>query len=198
MMMGAAYTLGAERMEAPAPPAAIGAIAGVFFIYLTHRAVGTSELELNRLEDADPVYGYQVLMVGSLHSASEGIAIAVAMIVDLRLGIFMALAIAVHNIPEATVQTAVLRGQGVALHQAAGLAVATNFSQILMAVATYSVVSAAPAALPWVQGFAVGALVQLTLLELLPESYRQAGKTSIALATVVALGVVVLAQSLLA
>ena len=49
-----------------------------------------------------------------------------------------------------------------------------------------------PWLLPWVAGFAVGALIYRTLVELLPESYRQAGQTSIAVVTLLAMGVVVL------
>jgi len=58
------------------------------------------------------------------------------------------------------------------------------------------VVAAAPAVLPWAVGFAVGALIYLVLAELLPESYRQAGRTSIALATILAMGIVVLLDTL--
>ena len=72
--------------------------------------------------------------------------------------------------------------------------IATNVGQILLAVTTLAVVTAAPSALPWALGFAVGSLVQLVLMELLPESYHQTGQTSIAMVTVVTLGVVVLAQ----
>lgn len=199
MMLGAAYILSALESAAPARGAvrpevleAIGAVLGILFIYWTHVAVGTAGVELNQARTEDPSHGYRVLMVNGLHSASEGLAMAVAMVVDVKFGVLVALALAVHNIPEATVLAAVLNGRGLNLPQIAGLAVATNAGQILLAVAAYSVVVAAPSTLPWVQGFAVGALVQLVLVELLPESYREAGQTSIALVTVVALGVVVL------
>ncbi len=201
MMLGAAYMLSA-LVPAPVKPGsvrpelleAIGAVLGISFIYWTHVAVGTAGVELNRARAEDPLHGYRILMVNGLHSASEGLAMAVAMVINLEFGVLVALALAVHNIPEATVLAAVLHGRGLNLRQIAGLAVATNLSQILLAVATYSVVIAAPATLPWVQGFAVGTLVQLVLIELLPESYREAGQTSIAAVTVVALGVVVLIQ----
>ncbi len=52
-------------------------------------------------------------------------------------------------------------------------------------------VGAVPAVLPWAIGFAVGSLIYLVLAELLPESYRQAGHTSIALVTLVTMGIVV-------
>ena len=194
MMLGAAYLLTTIRSNVSPVPAAVGAVLGAAFIIATHRVAGTENLPLNRLHESDPAYGYQILLINGLHSASEGVAIGLAMVVEIELGIFMAVAIALHNIPEATVLSAVLRSRGVSLSHAAGLSVAANVGQILLALTTFSVITAAPAALPAALGFAVGTLVQLVLVELLPESYDQAGETSIAMVTVVALGVVVLAQ----
>jgi zinc transporter ZupT len=72
------------------------------------------------------------------------------------------------------------------------LAVGVNAPQVALAVASYSLVAQSPALLPWLAGFAVGALIYRTLVELLPESYHQAGQTSIAMVTLLATGVVVL------
>ena len=63
---------------------------------------------------------------------------------------------------------------------------------MLLAVVVFGVVGAFPGILPVVAGFAVGALIYRTLVELLPESYDQAGETSIALVTLLAMGMVVL------
>ena len=197
MMFGAAYLLTTVQPEGSGVEAAIGAALGVAFILGTHRVAGTENKALNRMRENDPAYGYQILFINGLHGASEGVAIGLAMVVDVEFGIFMALAIALHNIPEATVLCAILRSRDVRLDQAAGLAIAANFGQILLAVTTFSVVSAAPSTLPWALGFAVGSLLQLVLMELLPESYRQAGQTSIAMVTVVTLGVVELANGLI-
>lgn len=195
MMLGAAYTLTA--LEGAALPQALGALLGIAFTYWTHAVIGTQDLVLNRLEESDPVFGYKILLTDSLHSASEGVAIGVAMVADLSFGLFMALAIAAHNVPEGTVLCAVLKGQGVGRAHAAGLAVAVNVTQVLLAVVTFAVVSTHPGALPWALGFAVGALVQLVLVELLPESYRVAGYTSIAVVASIAMGMVVLLEGAL-
>lgn len=195
MMVGAAYVLSAREEEALAMAA--GAVVGVLFIHWTHLAVGTDELDLNRVGREEPTYGYRVVLAGAFHAAWEGVAIGAAAAVDLSLGVFMALAIAVHNIPEATVLCAVLSGQGVRRRTGLGLVVAVNTPQILLAVAVLAVISAAPAARPWAVGFAVGALLDLTLVELLPHSYRQAGKSSIALVAAVAMGMVALVEGIL-
>ncbi|NIM49790.1 MAG: ZIP family metal transporter [Gemmatimonadales bacterium] len=192
LMLGAAYALLVAGLDLMPVWGATGALLGIAFVYWTHAVSGTADLELNRLEETSPEYGYKVLLVNALHSAAEGIAIGVAMVESLSFGIFMALAIAVHNVPEGTVLCAILKSRGVRLADAAGLAVATNVSQVLLAVAAFAVLTAAPSAVTWVLGFGVGALVYLVVFELLPESYRQAGSTSIALVTIAAMGIVVL------
>lgn len=192
LMLGAAYLLMAASLDYVALHGGIGAVLGIAFVWLTHAAAGTEDLDLNRLDETSGVYGYKVLLVNTLHSAPEGVAIGAAMMVNVPFGIFVALAMAVHNVPEATVLSAILRARGVRLNNAAGLAVVTNITQVLLAVVTYAIVAAAPEALPWALGFAVGALIYLVMAELLPECYHKAGATTIALVTIVAMGIVVL------
>ena len=194
LMLGAAFTLTQENAHHAALPVAGGALLGILFTHWTHAVTGTSELDLNRLDAVDPTYGYRIMLTGTLHSASEGVAIGVAMFIDLAFGISMAVAIAVHNIPEAAIQSTVLRSRGARARDAAGLAIAVNLSQVLLAVVAYAVLTAAPEALPWALGFAVGALINLVLVELLPESYKEAGTTSIAVVTFVAMSMVALVR----
>lgn len=191
LMLGAAYALMVAGLGAAPARGAAGAVLGIGFVVATHAASGTGDLDLNRLRETAPAYGYQVLLVNTLHAACEGVAIGGAMAVSLSFGGFVALAIAVHNVPEATVLSAILTGRGLRLREAAGLAVAANVNQVLLAIVTFAIIGAAPAMLPWALGFAVGSLVYLVMAELLPECYRQAGRRSIALVTVVALGLVV-------
>lgn len=192
VMLGVAYALLAEGLGRDPLAGALGAALGIGFVALAHRSAGTLDLALNRLDEAGPAYGYQVLLVNALHAAWEGVAIGAAMAVGVPFGLLMAAAIAVHNVPEGTVLTAILTARGVRVRHAAALSVATNANQILLAVVTFALVTAAPRLLPWALGVAVGALVQLVMAELLPESYREAGRTSIALVTLSAVGVMVL------
>lgn len=191
LMLGVAYLLLAEGMGERYVVGSLGAVLGLVFVHLTHRLTGTEELDLNALDELGPAYGYQVVLVNTLHAAYEGVAIGAAMLVSLPFGISMAVALALHNVPEAMIQTEILAGRGLRLGRAAALAVAAKMNQVLLAVGTYAVVDAVPTLLPWTLGFAVGALVQLVLAELLPESYRQAGRTSIALVALLAMGMVV-------
>ncbi|NNF12919.1 MAG: ZIP family metal transporter [Gemmatimonadetes bacterium] len=191
LMLGVAYSLTTVQPDGEVLMGAGGAVVGMLFVRITHVFSGVEDLDLNELGELDPAYGYQLFVVNTLHAAYEGVAIGVAMIVSLPFGLAMAVALAVHNIPEAMIFTAVLRERGVKVLHAAVLAVATNLNQVLLAVVTYSVLAALPVLRPWALGFAFGSLVYLVLDELLPESYRQAGHTSIALVTLVAMGIVV-------
>ncbi len=192
LMMGVAYTLLTTGLDGSLAQGGLGALLGIAFVRITHSITDTGELDLTQLDEAGPEYGYKVLLADTFHAAHEGIAIGAAMGLSLPLGISMAVALGVHNVPEAMILGRVLTRQGTGLLQAAALAVATNINQVLLAVVTFAVAGAAPAILPWVIGFAVGALLYLLLVELLPESYRQAGHTGIALVTLVAMGMVVL------
>lgn len=191
LMLGVAYSLTTVQPDSEALMGAGGAVLGMLFVRVTHVFAGVEDLDLNELDEVDPAYGYQLFVVNTLHAAHEGVAIGVAMLASLPFGLAMALALAVHNIPEAMIFTAVLRGRGVRVLHAAVLAVATNLNQVLLAVVTYSILASLPGLQPWGLGFAFGSLVYLVLDELLPESYRQAGHTGIALVTLVAMGIVV-------
>lgn len=192
LMIGVAYALLTEGLDASLAEGGIGALLGMGFVGSTHYLTGTGELDLEEIEVVGPEYGYKVILVDTLHAAHEGLAIGAAMAVSLPLGIAMAITLAVHNVPEAIILNRVLTLQGLHLAQSTALSTAVNVNQVLFAVLAFAMVDLWPAFLPWVSGFAVGALIYLTLVELLPESYRQAGHTSIALVTLVALGVVVL------
>ena len=192
LMLGVAYVLMAAGLPPTPALGAAGAVLGIAFLYWSHGVAGTRELDQDRMGDPAPDYGYQLLLVHTLHAAPEGIAIGVAMTLNASLGASVALAIAVHNVPEAAVLAGVLRSRGLGLIPAAGAAAATRVSQVLFAVTTFAVAHAAPALLPWALGVAVGALLYLVMAELLPHCYRQAGHTSIALVAILAMGMVVL------
>ena len=186
MMLAAAFAL-AEPVREPSGAFALAAVLGILFIHGSRAFSQTREPALNRLDEAAPEYGYEVLLVGSLHSVAEGVAIGAAMASDATFGIFVAVALALHNVPEGTLLAAVFRSRGVSLPRAAALAVVANLGQVILAVASFAVVVAVPAALPWALGFAAGALVYLVMVDLLPESYAGAGPTSIALAVILAM-----------
>ena len=191
LMIGVAYVLLTEGLSGAFIAGGLGTLLGVGFVRASHAAAGTGELDVDRLESSGPGDGYKAILVDALHAADEGVAIGVAMAVSMPLGIAMAATLAVHNIPEAMVLSTVLTRRGLSVPRAAVVTVAVNASQVVLAVASFGVLGFVPGALPVVAGFAVGALMYRSLVELLPESYHQAGETSIAVVTLLAMGVVV-------
>lgn len=192
LMLGVAYALLTEALRGGLLAGGLGALLGMGFVRATHAATGTGELDVDSPEWGSPGSGYKAVLVDALHAADEGIAIGAAMAVSMPLGIATAATLAVHNVPEAMVLTSALTRLGLRTAQSAGLAVAVNVNQVLLAVLAFTLAGAWPFLLPWIAGIAVGALIYRTLVELLPESYAMAGRTSIAVITMLAIGVVVL------
>jgi ZIP family zinc transporter len=188
-MLGVAYTLLTEGLGSALVAGGGGALLGLVFVRTAHAAAGTGELDADLVQ---PEKEYKVVLVDALHAADEGVAIGVAMAVSTTLGVAMAITLGFHNVPEAMVLTSVLARRGASSPRTAAIAVGVNLSQVALAALSFSVVSGWPVLLPWLTGFAVGALIYRTLVELLPESYHQAGQTSIAMVTLLAAGVVVL------
>ena len=196
LMLGAAWLLVEVGMRQGALAASAGAILGIGFLFWIHAAARPSEVGTNPNEADGARYEAAVVFRSALHSAAEGVAIGASMAVRLELGVFMAIAMAVHNVPEGMVLSAVLRRRGVSAPAAAMRAVAVNGGQVALAAAAFAATTLAPVTLAWALGFAAGALIYLVLVELLPESYHQAGRTSIAVLTSLAIGAVVLLQTL--
>lgn len=192
LMLGAGYILMTEGLARATLPVMLGAGLGVGYTYWAQAYSGTKELETRPGSDPGPDRGIQFILQSAMHSASEGIAIGVAMAVNLRLGVFVALALAVHNIAEAMVLTDVLRRRKMPLGDAAGMCIITNVPQVLLAIAAFAVAPAIPGFLPWALGFAAGALVYLVMTELLPASYERGRSTGIAFLVSFSTGGVVL------
>lgn len=176
IMLGVAYALMTVALDRGAMQSGFGALAGIASVAALRAVV-------------DPANAFRL---GAIHAIPEGVAIGVATAVGVPFGLMMATSFAVHNIPEGTYTIAGLLERGRRLSAAALLAVAANLNQVIFAVLAFLAVQAAPALLPWTLGFAVGALLHLVMAELLPESYRDAGRTSIALVTIVAVAILVL------
>ncbi|RMH18917.1 MAG: hypothetical protein D6701_05605, partial [Gemmatimonadetes bacterium] len=181
LMLGAAFVLAREGLLLQPLPTATGALLGLALLVSLHAFAGVSDLSRGDLETSDPVYGWRVLMLQTIHGSFEGVALGVAAALDLTLGLFLAGALAVHNVAEGTTLAAVLtEDHRVPPARAAVLAVATNGGQILLAVTTFAVLGPGGALLAPTLGLAVAGLLYLVLVDLLPEAYGPAGDTAIA------------------
>ncbi len=185
-MIGASVGLAYEGAGYGSGRMILGALAGAVFIALTSRALGRDrELHLGALQGADARRALLIVGVMTVHSFSEGVGVGVAFGGDEALGVFIAIAIAVHNIPEGLAISLVLVPRGSSVPTAAAWSVFTSLPQPLMAVPAFVFVETFGRFLPVGLGFAAGAMLWLVLRELLPEAFREARPVTVT-ATVVA------------
>lgn len=193
-MLGVGYLLMSRGLESATLAVVLGAVLGVVYTLWVRFYAG-----LDNLDDpsGDSEHGFKIILQDTLHASAEGVAIGAAMALEMPLGIFLALALAVHNIGEAMVLTDLLNRRGVTVGQAAGLTVVTNVMQPLLAVVTFVLSPSFGAFFPGLVGFAAGSMVFLTLTELVPASYERADARLVALLLSAAAAVVVLLQAVL-
>ena len=183
LMLGASIGLLEEGERVSAGATFVGALLGVGFVLLTQRLLGGREPEFGELRGADARRVLLVLVVMTVHSFAEGVAVGVSFGGGGALAAAITVAIAVHNIPEGVAISAVLRARGASLLACAGWSVLSSLPQPLMAVPAFLFVQRFGTLLPYGLGFAAGAMVFLVLEELLPEAYEHERATRIALVT---------------
>lgn len=120
-----------------------------------------------------------MLILGTMfiHSFAEGVAVGVGYASgEARLGLFIAVAIAIHNIPEGLATSLPLAAEGVGFWRCFFYAVLSSLPQPVMAVPAVLLIQLSEELLPGALGFAGGAMTYLVLAELLPESHEASGK----------------------
>lgn len=197
LMLGASFGLIHEGAAIGTVPTLTGGIVGVLFILLGERLLGDRDVEVFHLRGVGARQMLMILAVMTLHSFSEGVAVGVAFGGGERLAGLITLAIAVHNVPEGLAISAVMRPNGQSVASCAAWSVFSSLPQPLMAVPAFLFVESFRPILPYGLGFAAGAMVLMVFLELLPEAYEGASKTSVALWVSTTLATMILFQHFL-
>jgi zinc transporter, ZIP family len=172
-MVGASVGLFREGAGSSAARTAAGAVLGVVFIFVTSRALGHHRhAAFGTLRGADALGALMIVGVMTLHSFTEGIGVGVSFGDGAALGALIAVAIAVHNIPEGLAISLVLVPRGVSVTRAAAWSVFSSLPQPLMAVPAYVLVEWFEPVLPVGLGFAGGAMVWMAAAQLIPDALR--------------------------
>jgi zinc transporter, ZIP family len=134
-----------------------------------------------------------------IHSIPEGVAIGVGYATgELRFGTLLAVAIAIHNIPEGMAVTLPLRSKGVGLWTCAWYAFLTSAPQPLTAVPSFLLVWIFKPLLAAGLGFAGGAMIFLVVAELIPDALERCSKNETAWSVMAGLLVMLLITASLA
>lgn len=170
-MVAASVALFAEGVQLGAWRAVAGALAGAGFLALLRRVVRRADdVHLGSLRGASGAKAFLIIAVMTAHSFAEGVGVGVAFGGGEELGVFIAVAIAVHNIPEGLAISLVLVPRGASLIAAAGWSVFSSLPQPLLAVPAFLFVEEFATVLPAGLGFAGGAMVWMVVTELLPDA----------------------------
>jgi len=200
LMLGASFGLVSEGTAHGRMETLGGTVLGVLFILVTQTLLedyDEEELVFGAARGESARKMLLMLVVMTVHSFSEGVAVGVSFGGGVTLATVITVAIAVHNIPEGVAISAVMRPRGVSVAKCAGWSVVSSLPQPLMAVPAFLFVEAFRPALPWGLGFAAGAMIFMVLVELLPEAFDEGRRASVATLTTVTIVGMVLFQRFL-
>jgi ZIP family zinc transporter len=177
----------------------LGMVLGLGFIVLTrallqhdeHPAVFASMGGLNARK--------ALLIVGvmTLHSFTEGVGVGVSFGGGQDLGLFITVAIAVHNVPEGLAISLVLVPRGLGVGRAALWSVFSSLPQPLMAVPAFLFVALFEPLLPIGLGFAGGAMIWMVFSELVPDALEETNSNAVAVVVTLSVAAMVAFQFLI-
>lgn len=198
LMLGASLGLVLEgSREGGTFAIVVGGAIGLAFVGLANRALAGREVSFGKLHGAGARQVLLLLIVMTLHSISEGIAVGVSFGGGATLAGLITIAIAVHNVPEGLAISAVMRPKGASILACAGWSIVSSLPQPIMAVPAFLFVDRFSQLLPYGLGFAAGAMVFVVFFELLPEAYEALAPTRVALWVSLTLVAMVLFQTFL-
>lgn len=180
LMAAASVGLLNEGLAVGAGRTVAGAAAGLLFILVSQRVLsGRHDLVLGKLRGADALKALLVVGIMTLHSVTEGVGVGVSFGGGEALGLFITVAIAVHNIPEGLAISLVLVPRGTSVWRAAGWSVFSSLPQPLLAVPAFYFVEQFRPFLPVGLGFAAGAMLWMVATELVPEALEDASASRV-------------------
>ena len=118
-------------------------------------------------------YTYLILWGDALHNLIDGVIIALAFLVDIRLGVVTTIAVVFHEIPQEMTDFSILLHGGMARRKA----LVYNFLVALPAVAggilTYIFADSVASVLPYAIALAAGNFIYLAAVDLMPELHER-------------------------
>ena len=197
LMLGASFTLVVEGIPFGAWQTIAGANIGVAFILVTQFLLPHDGLEFASLKGGGAHKALLMVIVMTVHSFAEGVAVGVAFGGGETLAALITIAIAIHNVPEGLAITASMRPRGASIASSAWWSVVSSLPQPLMAVPAFIFVEAFTPVLPYGLGFAAGAMTYMVFRELLPEAYHDASRPEVGLLVSLSFTVMVAFQLIL-
>ncbi|MFG6589305.1 ZIP family metal transporter [Sulfitobacter sp. MOLA879] len=198
LMIAASFSLLQEGADLGPIRTIFGLIGGLLFIALSHKLIERREdFHIREIRGADAIKMLMIVGIMTLHSAAEGVGVGVAFAGEDNLGGFITAAIAIHNIPEGLAIALVLVPRGARVWQATGWSVFSSLPQPVLAVPSFMFVAYFTPFLPVGLGLAAGAMIWMTLSELIPKALENAASPMIASAVTMSIAGMLLFELML-
>ena len=117
--------------------------------------------------------GVPILIGDAFHNFADGIVIASAFLVDLRLGVLATLAVMAHEIPHEIGDFMILLNAGFTRRRAFAFNLLSGMSAVVGGVVGYFVLEASHTLLPYALALAAASFIYIALSDLLPEMMRR-------------------------
>lgn len=198
LMLCASFSLVQEGIahDGAALKTVLGLILGLVFIIVSEKIVHRiGHVSIAELNGADANRALLIFGVMTLHSAAEGIGIGVSFGGGEVLGVYISLALALHNVPEGVAISLAMVPHGASVKKAAGYSILSSLPQPLLAIPAFLFVGVFAPFLPIGLGFAAGAMVWMCFAELLPDAFKQDKPTNIGIIVTLAIAAMTLFQA---
>ena len=158
-------------------PVAIGIFLGIFLIFLMDRylphehRIGGYEGPKKFREKMKMMW--LIVFAVIIHNFPEGLAVGTTMVYDLHLGIITAIAIGIQDIPEGTVVSLPLALMQKKRLKPIAIGVLSGVAEMMMVIAGAIFFNYFSSSLPYGMGLAGGAMLYVTVKEMIPEIYEK-------------------------
>ena len=199
LMLAASFGLIYEGVAYGLWRALFGVVLGLGFIVLTRALIQHEEhpVVFAQMGGLDARKALLIVGVMTLHSFTEGVGIGVSFGGGEAFGLFISLALAVHNIPEGLAISLVLVPRGVGVGRAALWSIFSSLPQPLMAVPAFLFVALFEPLLPIGLGFAGGAMIWMVFSELVPDALDETSSNLVAVVITLSVAAMVAFQLLI-
>lgn len=155
----------------PGPQAAGVLLAGMVSFFILEKLALWRHCHSSRC-DIHSSAGVLILVGDSLHNFVDGVAVAVAVMASLPLGIGTCLAVMLHEIPQEVGDFFILIGSGFSRRKAFLYNVASSLAALAGGIAGYAWVSGVRAIAPHLMAFSAAGFIYIALADLIP-GHRQ-------------------------
>ncbi|MCP9291849.1 ZIP family metal transporter [Gracilimonas sediminicola] len=182
LMLAASFSLIMEGYDIDQWMTLGGMLGGVILVVLANRWMeGRTEVGVEDLITGKRKQMLLFLGIMTVHSFAEGISVGVSFANTMEFGVFIAIAIAVHNIPEGLAISLVMVPQGTSAFKAVLWSIFSSLPQPLMAIPAFLFVEVFKEYLPFGLGFAAGAMIWMVFADLIPEALEQCSPKKVGL-----------------